>query len=97
MTTHALIFTPLLFASLLFERVDRSPQTPRGFAQRRRELGELVAPPRDWRGDEVTFGPEERVCRNADIVHLHVQQFDAAPLSILSKLQNKPVVLTYHW
>jgi glycosyltransferase involved in cell wall biosynthesis len=34
--------------------------------------------------------------RQADVVHLHVPQFDAAPIALLSKLQRKPVVLTYH-
>jgi len=34
--------------------------------------------------------------RNADIVHLHVPQLDAAPISLISKLIRKPVVLTYH-
>lgn len=32
----------------------------------------------------------------ADIVNLHVPQMDAALLSFLSRLQKKPVVLTYH-
>lgn len=34
--------------------------------------------------------------RQADIVHLHVPQLDAAPISLLSRLLGKPVVLTYH-
>ena len=34
--------------------------------------------------------------RQADVVHLHVPQLDAAMISILARLQAKPVVLTYH-
>ncbi len=37
-----------------------------------------------------------RLARKADVVHLHVPQLDAAPISILCKLLHKPVVLTYH-
>ena len=37
-----------------------------------------------------------KLARQADVVHLHVPQLDAAPISILSKLLHKPVVLTYH-
>lgn len=32
----------------------------------------------------------------ADVINLHVPQLDAAPLSMLSRAQGKPVVLTYH-
>jgi glycosyltransferase involved in cell wall biosynthesis len=32
----------------------------------------------------------------ADVINLHVPQLDAAPLSVLSRAQGKPVVLTYH-
>jgi len=32
----------------------------------------------------------------SDIINLHVPQFDAALIALLSKLRNKPVVLTYH-
>jgi len=32
----------------------------------------------------------------ADIVNLHVPQLDAAPVSILSRLVGRPIVLTYH-
>jgi len=37
-----------------------------------------------------------KIIRDADIVHLHVPQLDAAPVSLLSKLLKKPIVLTYH-
>lgn len=37
-----------------------------------------------------------RLIRQADVVHLHAPQFDAAPLALLSRLLGKPVVLTYH-
>jgi len=37
-----------------------------------------------------------RLARRADVVHLHVPQLDAAPISIICKLLRKPVVLTYH-
>ena len=33
--------------------------------------------------------------RRADIVHLHLPQLDAAYIALISKLLNKPVVLTY--
>jgi glycosyltransferase involved in cell wall biosynthesis len=34
--------------------------------------------------------------RHADIVHLHLPQLDAAYIALISRLLNKPVVLTYH-
>jgi glycosyltransferase involved in cell wall biosynthesis len=34
--------------------------------------------------------------KRADIVNLHVPQFDAAMIALLAKLQKKPVVMTYH-
>ncbi len=37
-----------------------------------------------------------KLARQADVVHLHVPQLDAAPISIICKLLRKPVVLTYH-
>ncbi len=37
-----------------------------------------------------------KVLRRADIVNLHVPQLDAAPISILTRITGKPVVLTYH-
>ncbi len=37
-----------------------------------------------------------RLVRQADIVHLHVPQLDAVLISMFSRLQRKPVVLTYH-
>jgi glycosyltransferase involved in cell wall biosynthesis len=37
-----------------------------------------------------------KLVRQADVVHLHVPQLDAAPISVLCKLLHKPVVLTYH-
>lgn len=36
------------------------------------------------------------LARQADVVHLHLPQLDAAPISILARLAGKPVVLTYH-
>lgn len=37
-----------------------------------------------------------KLVREADVVHLHVPQLDAAPIALISRLQSKPVVLTYH-
>jgi len=37
-----------------------------------------------------------RLAQQADVVHLHVPQFDAAGIAVLSRLLGKPVVLTYH-
>jgi glycosyltransferase involved in cell wall biosynthesis len=37
-----------------------------------------------------------KLVRQADVVNLHVPQFDAAPIALLSRLLGKPVVLTYH-
>ena len=37
-----------------------------------------------------------RLISESDIVNLHVPQFDSALLALLSKIQHKPVVLTYH-
>jgi glycosyltransferase involved in cell wall biosynthesis len=37
-----------------------------------------------------------RLAHQADILHLHVPQLDAAPLALLAKVTGKPVVLTYH-
>jgi glycosyltransferase involved in cell wall biosynthesis len=34
--------------------------------------------------------------QKADIVHLHLPQLDAAYIAIISRILNKPVVLTYH-
>jgi glycosyltransferase involved in cell wall biosynthesis len=34
--------------------------------------------------------------RQADVVHLHLPQLDAAYISLISRLLGKPVVLTYH-
>jgi glycosyltransferase involved in cell wall biosynthesis len=34
--------------------------------------------------------------RRADIVHLHLPQLDAAYIALISRLLNKPVVVTYH-
>jgi glycosyltransferase involved in cell wall biosynthesis len=34
--------------------------------------------------------------RRADVVHLHLPQLDAFYIAILSRLMNKPVVVTYH-
>jgi glycosyltransferase involved in cell wall biosynthesis len=34
--------------------------------------------------------------RHADVVHLHLPQLDAAYIALISRLLNKPVVLTYH-
>lgn len=43
------------------------------------------------------FGPMAwKMVRNADIVHLHLPQFDAPGVAIRGKLMGKPVVLTYH-
>jgi glycosyltransferase involved in cell wall biosynthesis len=37
-----------------------------------------------------------KLARRADVVHLHAPQFDAAYISLISRLLGKPVVLTYH-
>jgi glycosyltransferase involved in cell wall biosynthesis len=37
-----------------------------------------------------------KLVRQADVVHLHVPQLDAALISIICRLLHKPVVLTYH-
>ncbi len=37
-----------------------------------------------------------QLVRQADVVNLHVPQLDAAPIAVMSRLQGKPVVLTYH-
>jgi glycosyltransferase involved in cell wall biosynthesis len=37
-----------------------------------------------------------RLARQADVVNLHVPQLDAAMITLLSRLQGKPVVITYH-
>ena len=37
-----------------------------------------------------------KLVRQADAVHLHLPQLDAAYLAIISKLLGKPIVLTYH-
>ena len=37
-----------------------------------------------------------RLIKQVDVVHLHVPQFDAAPIAILSRMLAKPIVLTYH-
>jgi glycosyltransferase involved in cell wall biosynthesis len=37
-----------------------------------------------------------KLVRQADVVNLHVPQFDAALIALYARLQGKPVVLTYH-
>ena len=37
-----------------------------------------------------------KLARQADVVHLHAPQFDAAAIALLARLNRKPVVLTYH-
>jgi glycosyltransferase involved in cell wall biosynthesis len=37
-----------------------------------------------------------RVGKNSDVIHLHVPQLDAAPITLISRLLRKPVILTYH-
>ena len=37
-----------------------------------------------------------KLARQADVIHLHLPQLDAAPISLLGRLLGKPVVLTYH-
>ena len=44
-----------------------------------------------------SFGPTAwRMVRDADIIHLHLPQFDAPGVAFRGRLLNKPVVLTYH-
>ena len=37
-----------------------------------------------------------KYARQADLVHLHLPQLDAAPVALIARLLGKPVVLTYH-
>ncbi|MFN2147179.1 MAG: glycosyltransferase family 4 protein [Anaerolineales bacterium] len=37
-----------------------------------------------------------RLIAEHDLLHLHVPQLDAAPMSLLSRMHHKPVVVTYH-
>ncbi len=37
-----------------------------------------------------------RLIKEADIVNVHVPQLDSALIALLAKMQNKPVVMTYH-
>jgi glycosyltransferase involved in cell wall biosynthesis len=37
-----------------------------------------------------------KLAREADVVNLHVPQFDAALIALLGRLMGKPVILTYH-
>ncbi len=37
-----------------------------------------------------------KLVRQVDVVNAHVPQLDAAPISVISRIQGKPVVLTYH-
>jgi glycosyltransferase involved in cell wall biosynthesis len=37
-----------------------------------------------------------KLARQADVIHLHAPQLDAAPIAVLARLLGKPVVLTYH-
>lgn len=37
-----------------------------------------------------------RIGREADVIHLHVPQLDAAPIALIGRLLRKPIVLTYH-
>jgi glycosyltransferase involved in cell wall biosynthesis len=44
-----------------------------------------------------TFGPKAwSMVREADVVHLHLPQFDAPGVALRGRLTGKPVVLTYH-
>lgn len=44
-----------------------------------------------------TFGYwATKLAREADILHLHLPQFDAPGLALRGRLQKKPVVITYH-
>ncbi|HSM56814.1 MAG TPA: glycosyltransferase family 4 protein [Candidatus Sulfomarinibacteraceae bacterium] len=44
-----------------------------------------------------TFGHHAtRLARQADVIHLHLPQFDAPGLALRGRLFGKPVVLTYH-
>ncbi len=37
-----------------------------------------------------------KLASQADVVHLHAPQLDAAPIALINRLLRKPVVLTYH-
>jgi len=43
------------------------------------------------------FGPMAwKLARQADVIHLHLPQFDAPGVAMRGRLMRKPVVLTYH-
>jgi glycosyltransferase involved in cell wall biosynthesis len=37
-----------------------------------------------------------KLAQQADVIHLHAPQLDAAPIAVIARLLGKPVVLTYH-
>jgi len=37
-----------------------------------------------------------KLAHQADVIHLHLPQLDAAPIAIICRLRGKPVVVTYH-
>ncbi len=37
-----------------------------------------------------------KIAREYDLIHLHVPQLDAAPITLIGKMLGKPVILTYH-
>ncbi len=37
-----------------------------------------------------------KLARQADVIHLHTPQLDAAPIALMARILHKPVVLTYH-
>jgi glycosyltransferase involved in cell wall biosynthesis len=37
-----------------------------------------------------------KLVREADVVHLHLPQLDAASIALIAKIQRKPVIMTYH-
>ncbi|MCB8944322.1 MAG: glycosyltransferase family 4 protein [Ardenticatenaceae bacterium] len=44
-----------------------------------------------------SFGPMAwKLAQKADVIHLHLPQFDAPGVALRGRLMNKPVVLTYH-
>ncbi len=37
-----------------------------------------------------------KLIQQADVIHLHLPQLDAAPIALIARLQRKPVILTHH-
>jgi glycosyltransferase involved in cell wall biosynthesis len=77
-------------------------QYDRGLARRESVAGvNIVRVPVAFRVSKgvimPTFGPLAwKMARGADVIHLHLPQFDAPGVALRGRLFGKPVVLTYH-